>query len=65
MSSGVIMPGIDSQMISQTVDYLINGKINNKIHPDYSDSNFSDKVLHIISSYINYVKENPGIILIK
>ena len=56
-ASGVIMPGIDSQMISQTVDYLINSKINNKIHPDYSDSSFSDKVLHIISSYINYVKE--------
>ena len=56
-ASGVIMPGIDIQMINQTVDYLINNKIINKIHPDYSDSNFSDKVLHIISSYINYVKE--------
>lgn len=56
-ASGVIMPGIDNQMIGQAVDYLINNKIKSKIHPDYFDSNFSEKILHIISSYINYVKE--------
>ena len=56
-ASGVIMPGLDNQMINETVDYLINNKIANKIHPDYYDVNFSDKVLNIISSYINYVKE--------
>ena len=51
------MPRLDNQMINETVDYLINNKIANKIHPDYYDVNFSDKVLNIISSYINYVKE--------
>jgi UDP-N-acetylglucosamine 2-epimerase len=56
-ASGVIMPGIDHDMIIQTIDYLINNEITNQIHPDYSDSNFSDKVLYLISSYMNYVKE--------
>ena len=56
-ASGVFMPGIDQEMIVQTIDYLMNNEIKKQTHPNYSDGNFSDKVLCLISSYMNYVKE--------
>ena len=60
-----MMPGIDYNEILETVDYLITNQISEDIHPDYNVNNFSDRILNIITSYINYVKEKSLYNLIK
>jgi UDP-N-acetylglucosamine 2-epimerase (non-hydrolysing) len=54
----VIISGLESKNIIQSAQIAIqnyNNKLEFNIHPDYSETNVSEKVTNIIQSYIHYI----------
>jgi UDP-N-acetylglucosamine 2-epimerase (non-hydrolysing) len=54
----VIISGLESKNIIQSAQIAIENFNNNlefNVHPDYSQSNVSEKVTNIIQSYIHYI----------
>ena len=60
--ASVIMTGVNSERIIQSLEILLYQKENNykNLNPvnDYNINNVSEKILRIIVSYTDYVKRN-------